>query len=431
MKKTLLTLCLAAFAFSGMAQKVYNDNIIVSINGEESEPVNSNVVINQEQDGTTTLSLKNFRLGEMAVGNIVISGIRPNDMGSYKTIRTEQVINIEAGDDPTESWIGPVLEEVPVDLKGGFTDDKCFCRIKIDMTESLEEFIYVTFGTNQLMGKTTTYTEPLIVSINGEDSEPVTAVINVNEMLDGTSLTLNDFMLGGDEGEGDGIAVGNIELCGVVSTSMNIPGDHLSTMTLSDKQIIRIAEGNDPEKMWLGPMLEDVPVEAEIRYNDKQLVGDLVIDMVESLGEMITVSVGKAAKAEADYTPVIKYNDTAISFDAERTASLDVAAGVDLQAVTEAITCTTTDADAYIVKALADKTCTITVKPSDYYLLLNEELPETLTRSLTYTVNLLQDETGIQGLTTLQAGKTYDLAGRRVGNLDKGIYVKAGKKVIR
>ncbi|MDE7377959.1 MAG: calycin-like domain-containing protein, partial [Paraprevotella sp.] len=45
------------------------------------------------------------------------------------------------------AWIGPMLGDVPVVLVAEMTADKLHCLIDIDMMETLEQVIKVTFGT--------------------------------------------------------------------------------------------------------------------------------------------------------------------------------------------------------------------------------------------------------------------------------------------
>lgn len=152
MKKTLLTLALAVCATLGFAQnvKTYTDNIVVTVNGESTAPMPATILMEDMQDGTCTLSLKNFALaaGEdfMYVGNIELPGITLQDEGAYQSFATQQTITIQPGDDKSKTWLGPILGLVPIDMQGKIAGDKLYCTIDIDMQETIGQIIGVVFG---------------------------------------------------------------------------------------------------------------------------------------------------------------------------------------------------------------------------------------------------------------------------------------------
>lgn len=155
MKKTLLTMVFGMCALFGFAQTThtYTDNLVVTINGESTPPMPAQILMEEFEDGTCSLSLKNFVLvaGEdvIPVGNINLDGITLKDEGDYRSFATQQVITIQPGDDesvPAEGWFGPMLKQVPIDMQGRITGDKLYCTIDIDMQESLGEIIGVVFG---------------------------------------------------------------------------------------------------------------------------------------------------------------------------------------------------------------------------------------------------------------------------------------------
>ena len=149
MKKFLLTMAVALTALFATAQtKTYTDNLVVTIDGESTEPQETTISVAENADGTYCLSLNNFVLGgEIKVGNIVVDNIQATDKHGIKEFATLQNINITAGEGNADEWLGPLLGEVPVDIKGKMTDEKLYCTIDIDMSATLEQVIYVTFGT--------------------------------------------------------------------------------------------------------------------------------------------------------------------------------------------------------------------------------------------------------------------------------------------
>ena len=153
MKKNLLTMFMALTTVFAIAQtKTYTDVLQVIINGEGATPQAATIQVEKATDGTYNLSLKNFMLDGIAVGNIVITDISVNDVNGVKNFSTKQNINITEGDDASQSWIGPMLGEVPVDLKGKMTADKLYCTIDIDMSEMLGQVINVVFGNDITSG---------------------------------------------------------------------------------------------------------------------------------------------------------------------------------------------------------------------------------------------------------------------------------------
>ncbi|MCD8281774.1 MAG: calycin-like domain-containing protein, partial [Prevotella sp.] len=86
----------------------------------------STVYVENETDGTYTLTLKNFILtlaGEpMYVGTIHIPGITGTANNGVVEIASTQNITIDSGDDESQYWMGPYLGEVPVELDGTIGD---------------------------------------------------------------------------------------------------------------------------------------------------------------------------------------------------------------------------------------------------------------------------------------------------------------------
>ena len=160
MKKTLLTIAFAAISFIGFAQSTttYTDGLVVTIN-EMSAPAQETVInVTTNTDGTFTLPLKNFMLssedGDLPIGNIELTNITGEEIDGVTHFSINQIIQIKEGDaEGVDFWMGPMmLGDVPIDLKGKMTANKLYCTIDIDMMESLEEIIKVTFGTDEFTG---------------------------------------------------------------------------------------------------------------------------------------------------------------------------------------------------------------------------------------------------------------------------------------
>ena len=123
----------------------YTDNLVVTIDGESSEPQETTIIVKQNANGTYTLSLNNFVLGDIPVGNIVVDNITATETNGVKEFTVNRNINITAGEG-NDDWMGPLLGEVPVNLTGKMDAENLYCSIDIDMSEQLGQIINVVFG---------------------------------------------------------------------------------------------------------------------------------------------------------------------------------------------------------------------------------------------------------------------------------------------
>ena len=148
MKKILLTMFMAVTTMFAMAQtKTYTEDLVVTTNGESTEPQQTTISVEQNANGTYTLALNNFVLGGMIkVGNIVIEDITVEENNNIKSFTVDQNIIITAGEGNADDWLGPTLGEVPVKLTGKMNDEHLYCTIDIDMSEMLDQIINVVFG---------------------------------------------------------------------------------------------------------------------------------------------------------------------------------------------------------------------------------------------------------------------------------------------
>ena len=132
--------------------KSYTDNLVVTIGGESTEPQETTIAVEQNADGTYTLSLNEFTLvqGEdvIPVGNIVVNNIIVTENNNIKSFEVSQNIYITAGEGNADDWIGPELGAIPVSLKGKMDAANLYCAIDIDVSEMLGQIINVVFGTD-------------------------------------------------------------------------------------------------------------------------------------------------------------------------------------------------------------------------------------------------------------------------------------------
>ena len=134
------------------ATRNYTDALVVTINGNSSTPQQTKINVDEKVDGTYTLSLNDFMLDGMPIGNIVLHDITATDNDGVFSFEKKQNITITSGSDDSVDWGGPMLGEVPVDMTGKMTDYKLYCDIKIDMLATLNQVINVKFGSEDLLG---------------------------------------------------------------------------------------------------------------------------------------------------------------------------------------------------------------------------------------------------------------------------------------
>ena len=118
-------------------QTNFTDGLSVKIEGSGTFPISdATIQLVKELDGSHTFQLKNFKLGQgeesLSVGTIRIKNLTID--GNH--ITAKQTINIEDGDDATvDYWMGPMLQDVPVELDATRNGDKLVAKIFIDLTD--------------------------------------------------------------------------------------------------------------------------------------------------------------------------------------------------------------------------------------------------------------------------------------------------------
>lgn len=156
MKKTLLTLFCAftTLILGAQTAKTYSDNLVITINDESTEPIPADVLVTDNGDGTINFALKNFCLiaGDNAipVGNIAIDNLQLQDgEDGLKTFTYNGPLTITEGDlEGVDTWLGPMLGELPLELSGKLSEDKLYVAIGLDLVDMLGQVVYVQFGTD-------------------------------------------------------------------------------------------------------------------------------------------------------------------------------------------------------------------------------------------------------------------------------------------
>ena len=152
MKKTLLSLALALLSSLSMSAKDYTDKLVVTVNGTSTRQT-ATISVDKNSDGTYNFNLKNFmlKMGDqsMGIGNITLNNLKAATSSKGDVVTTHQDIAITAGDAPkVDTWMGPMLGTIPLDLKLLVNDEKLYTLINIDMQKTLGQTIHVTFGDN-------------------------------------------------------------------------------------------------------------------------------------------------------------------------------------------------------------------------------------------------------------------------------------------
>ena len=114
-------------------QTNFTDGLSVKLEGSGTFPISdATIQLVKELDNSYSFQLKNFSLGQ-GEGSLPVGTIRIKNLtidGNH--ITDKQTINIENGDDATvESWMGPNLQDVPVELDATRNGDKLVAKIFI------------------------------------------------------------------------------------------------------------------------------------------------------------------------------------------------------------------------------------------------------------------------------------------------------------
>ena len=151
MKRIFTLIAAVMTALASMATD-YTDKLQVLVNGSGATQ-EATISLIEEGDGTTTLMLNNFCLDNdgvpMPVGNIVLKNVADAiaPTAGEKAYAFNGKITIEPGTmEGVEMWLGPMLGEVPVELRASLKGSNLYAVIDINMMESLGQTINVVFG---------------------------------------------------------------------------------------------------------------------------------------------------------------------------------------------------------------------------------------------------------------------------------------------
>ena len=138
MKKLFTLLLIVTTAVATFATD-YNVPITITVNGVSSEQ--KAVISVTENGGLYDINLKNFILQArntppIGVGNVELKGIKPIQDGNATLLLAKQNVKITNGDDPNISmWMGTLIGEIPVELRGKIEGDRLRCYLDIALNE--------------------------------------------------------------------------------------------------------------------------------------------------------------------------------------------------------------------------------------------------------------------------------------------------------
>lgn len=150
MKKILLSFCMAACALFASA-KDYTDKLVVTVNNFTTPAEEKVVSVDENEDGTITVLLKNFHFSlegeDLPLGNIVVENIPLTQENGYDSFTLDNHhITVTAGDEEGV-WYGPGMfpDGLDIDMVGKMSDEKFYCTL--DLTFGTQ-VIHVIFGTD-------------------------------------------------------------------------------------------------------------------------------------------------------------------------------------------------------------------------------------------------------------------------------------------
>lgn len=131
--------------------------------------------------------------------------------------------------------------------------------------------------------RATDYNVPVTVTVNGVTSEQP-GVFTVNENNGLYDINLKNFVLQGSDGP---MGVGNVELKGIK------PYQDSNATLLVTNDIVTITRGDDPNvSVWMSDYLPPVNIDLRGKIEGDRLRCYIDIDLTESLGQKIQVSIG-------------------------------------------------------------------------------------------------------------------------------------------
>ena len=133
--------------------KDYTDKLVVTVNNFTTPAEEKVVSVDENEDGTITVLLKNFHFSlggeDLPLGNIVVENIPLTQENGYDSFTLDNHhITVTAGDEEGVSmWYGPDMfpDGLDIDMVGKMSDEKFYCTLDLNFGT---EIIDVVFGTD-------------------------------------------------------------------------------------------------------------------------------------------------------------------------------------------------------------------------------------------------------------------------------------------
>jgi len=490
-----------------VSERSYTDQIQVTVNDISGELQSATITLQEWNTGTTSLVLKDFKMGNasspMYIGTIVVNDIMLDSDGSFQKTCTTSIL---AGDELiSPQWLGPALGEVPLDidgceLTGRDVPDSLHVQINIDLQDRMGQMVNVLFGKSLIEKKgnnddpperikltgTISYTDDLIVTLNGNKTAPQQTTITVTYHDSNNTLDLMLRNFGLMEGDTQ-MPVGTINVKGVPYTIK----DGVPYATFRKTTNVTIEEGDDPDvSMWMGPMLGEIPITLAGKAGTEKLYctidinmagvgiihvdfgtdanwppiqgggGDPVVDPIlqdRIYTDMLTVTVnGESSQPEEAQVHMIINEDETVAFTIKNfyLTTEDGAMPIGDIEVTDIAPVEVTGKDYYLFET--DQT--VQIKDGDdanelwlgpYFGDIPLSMSGKIARGKLYcNINIFLAEMkenirvlfgenftdGIEGLTPnpspVSEESIYNLGGQRMSRLQKGVNIVNGKKIL-
>ena len=147
MRRIFTSLLLSAVTVFSTTATDFTDRLVVTLSGTTLPAEEYTITVEADEDGTYSLTLKNFILTSgsdyMYVGTINIEDVEATTDGDVISFNVSRNITIASGDDTSILWLGPYLGEVPVDVRAEMRDDSFYAIIDIEFSGMV---INVVFG---------------------------------------------------------------------------------------------------------------------------------------------------------------------------------------------------------------------------------------------------------------------------------------------
>lgn len=258
--KKLFTLVAAAVMAMAANATDFTDNMAITVPYMGTTTQEATVVVDEVEnsDGLYNITLKDFSFNKIELGDLKIENVKGDDDTDGFTWFEETTVelSIKLNSKPVTAKV--TLNEGSVMKGGKLYLDLSINAVRMDIT--------AIFGDNKFPK---TYTDQMVVSLDGEPNPAQTASIDVTEQADGKyTLTLADFTASiGDYP----ISVGTIEITDLEAT------EEEGVKNLTYEGEITIKEGSEGTKWSMAG--QTMPITLTAKMTDNKLYAVIDIDL--------------------------------------------------------------------------------------------------------------------------------------------------------